>query len=57
MSMKIKHEIIRIAKTLVSLNSNPIRKKPDYGTGNDIMHQLAERAGIDLDEEQSDKSK
>lgn len=53
--MNIKNEIVRISKILSAFGSNPIRGKPDYGTGNDIMHQLADHAGIDLDKEQEDE--
>lgn len=54
--MNIKNEIARISKTLSSFDSNPIRSKPDYGTGTDIMHQLADHAGIDLDKEQENEN-
>jgi len=54
--MNVYKQIIRIAKDLSSFGLQPIRKKPDYGTGNDIMHQLADHAGIDLDKEQNKKS-
>jgi len=54
--MKIKDEIIRISKTLKSFGFNPIRNKPDYGTGKDILHQLADHAGIDLDKEQENEN-
>ena len=54
--MNIKIEIIKIAKAFQSFDSQPLRKRPDYGTGQDIQHQLAEHAGLDLDQMWKDKT-
>lgn len=54
--MNIKNEIVRISKVLNSFDSNPIRKRPDYGSENNIMLQLAEHAGIDLDKERENEN-
>lgn len=54
--MNIKLEIIKIAKALSAFDSQPLRKRPDYGCGQDIQHQLAEHAGLDLDQMWKEKT-